>query len=138
MSVARFVVSVEPIKKRRLLRIQAERLRLLHKPVPALRVVVRTGGFDFVAPAPDFVRAALFASLIEPFSDLLVARAVLELSFEIGAFHPFEAEKHVIQRTIEMVLSDVTGNQRPTFVNGPPQDDITAYADPGAAGRLTR
>ena len=63
--------------------------------------------------------SVLLARLIEPFRHLLVAGAVLDLRLEIGAFHTFEPEKHIIEGAIEMVFADIPRHQGPAFVDGP-------------------
>jgi hypothetical protein len=48
------------------------------------------------------------------------------LSFEIGALHTFESEERVIERTIEVVFSNVSADQRATFVERAPENCVTA------------
>jgi hypothetical protein len=50
---------------------------------------------------------------------LLIAGAILNLRFEIGAGDPFEAEKRIIERAIEMVFADLTRDQRAALVDRP-------------------
>src|SRR5205814_6759586 len=91
-----------------------------------LRVVVEAGRFGFLAPAFDLVRRFLFAIGVEPFRHLLIARAVLDLRFEIGAFDSFETEQRVIERTIEVVFADVARDQRRALVYGAAENGVTA------------
>src|SRR5205814_7046064 len=43
--VARLIVRFQPVEQGSFFRIEPERLRLLHKPISSLRIIVRPGGF---------------------------------------------------------------------------------------------
>ena len=134
--VARLVVDLEPIEERCRGGIKAMRLDLLLEPFAFLRIIVRICRFDFVAPGVHFLRRFLFPMAIEPFRHLVVAGAFLDLRLEIVTLHPFETEKHVIERTIKMILADVARDQRAAFVERPAQNRVAADANSRTPGRF--
>jgi hypothetical protein len=134
--MARFVVRFEIIEQSGLFRVEPERLRLVDKPIALFRIVVRSRCFDFLAPLSDFVWSFLFSTLIQPFRHLLVARAIFDLGLEVGAAYPFEAEQHVVERTIEMIFPNVPCDQRPAFIDRASKNGVTAHSNPWAARRF--
>jgi len=128
--VARVIVGFEPIEQSQRCRIESEWLCLFHKSVTTLRIIVWPGRFYLVAPTFDFIQGLWLATLIEPFCHLLITGAVLDLRFEVVAFYPFEAEEHVIERTIKMIFTDITRYKRAAFVDRATQDRITPNPDP--------
>src|SRR5207244_5963768 len=136
LGVAGFVVRFEPIERGRLRRIESELLTFFGEILALLRIVVETGGFHFVAPAFDFLRRFLFAVCVEPFRHLLVACAVLDLRFEIGALYSLESEERVVERTIEMVFANIARHERAALVDRAPENGVTANPDPRPAWRF--
>ena len=92
-------------------------------------MVVETTRLYLLDPTFDFPRRFLFAAWIEPFDHLLVARALLNLGFEIVILHTFETEQHIIERTIEMMFADVPRHERAAFIDGAAKDGIAAYSN---------
>jgi hypothetical protein len=101
------IVDFQPLECRGLDRIEVELLGLLAKEIARLRIVVETAGLHLFGPSSDFLRRFRLAALIEPFDNLLVACSLLDLRFEIISPYAFESEKHVIERTIEVILADI-------------------------------
>jgi hypothetical protein len=131
--IARLVVDLEPIEERRLRWIQTVRLDLLLEPLAPLRIIIRAGSFDFIAPGFHFFRRFLFAVAIKPFRHLFVTGALLHFRFEVVAFHAFEAKEHVVERAIEMVFANVPGDEGATFIERPSQNCVAANAHPRTA-----
>ena len=104
------IVDFQPLECRGLDRIEVEILGLLAKEIALLRIVVETAGLHLFGPASDFLRRFRLSALIEPFDNLLVACSLLDLRFEIISPYAFESEEHVIERTIEVILTDVPGH----------------------------
>ena len=96
-------------------------------------MIVETACLYLFSPTFDFLRRSLFAVCIKPFDHLLVACALLDLRFEILTLHAFEAEQHVIERAIEVVLSDVPGHERAAFVDRAPENRVAAHSNAWAA-----
>src|ERR1700730_6558243 len=113
--MACFVVDFQPIKQGCLCRIEAERFRLFNKPIASPWIFVWSGRLYLIAPALYFIGRFLFAVGIQPFRHLLIARAILDLCFEIRSLYPLESKKHVIKRTIEMIFTNVAGDQGATL-----------------------
>ncbi len=73
---------------------------------------------------------------VEPFRHIGVAGAFLHFRLEVVTFHAFETEKHVIERTIEMIFADVSGDERATLIQRAPKNCITADARAWTARRF--
>jgi hypothetical protein len=101
-------------------------------------MVVETACLHFVSPTVDFLGRFLFAVSIEPFDYFLVACPLLDLRFEIVAFHAFETKEHVIEWTIEVILADISRYQRAGFVDCAAKNCVTANANPRTAWRFFR
>jgi hypothetical protein len=123
------IVDLQPLERRRLRRIEPKFLALFDKELVLFQIVVETAGLHFFAPAFDLRRCFLLAASVEPFNHLLVARALLDLRFEISAFYAFEAEERAIQRTIEMIFPDVPRYERPAFIDCAAKNGVTAHAN---------
>jgi hypothetical protein len=101
------IVDFQPLECRGLDRIEAELLGLFSEEIAFSGIVKEALGLHFFGPSPDFLRRFLLAASIEPFDNLLVACSLLDLRFEIISPYAFESEKHVIERTIEVILADI-------------------------------
>ena len=104
------IVDFQPLECRGLDRIEVEILGLLAKEIALLRIVVETAGLHLFGPSSDFPGRFRLAALIQPCDDFSVACSLLDLSFEIVSLYAFESEEHVIERTIEVILTDVPGH----------------------------
>jgi len=93
---------------------------------------------DFLAPGALFLLAFRRPAAIDPFRDFIIVRASLDERFEIMAFNTFEPEKHVIERTIEMVFADVAPKERTTFIDRAAQNDVAAQTRFRTARRFFR
>src|SRR6185503_11685792 len=116
-----------PIKQWCRFWIEAERLQLVDVPVAFLRIVVIIYLQHFLTPSALFLLAFPRPAAINPFRDFIIARIGLDERLEIVALNPLETEDHVIERTIEMVFADIAPKQRPTFIDGAAQNDVTAH-----------
>jgi hypothetical protein len=96
---------------------------------PGLARVSLFPGLHFVAPPLDLSWGFLFAASVKPFDYFLVACALLDLRFEIVAFHSFETKKHVIERTIEMIFANVPSHERAAFVDRSAKYGIAANSN---------
>src|SRR6266487_3613672 len=129
LPMRRSVVDLQPLEGRGLRGIEFEFLDLFAEEIALLRMVVETARLHFVSPTFDFLCRFLFAALIEPFGNFLVACALLDLRFEIVAFHTFETEEHVIERTIEVIFANISGHQRAAFIDRAAKNRIIANAN---------
>jgi hypothetical protein len=130
------IVHFQPLERCRLRRIESEFLDLFAEEVALFRMVVETACLHFVSPGFDFLRRFLFAVLVEAFHDFLIACALFNLRFEIVAFHSFETEEHIIERTIEVILADISRYQRAAFIDCAAKNCVTANANPRTAWAL--
>jgi hypothetical protein len=121
-----FVVHFQPLKCRGFRRIESKFANFFAEEISLFRMVVETACFDFVSPAFNFLWRFLYAGTVEPFYDFLVARSLLDLRLEIVAFHVFETEEHVIERTIEVIFADISRHQGAAFIDGAAKDCVTS------------
>ena len=134
--MAGFVIDLQPLERCGLRRIEPEFPDRFAEEFALFRMVVETARLYLFGP-PSYFRWRLFlAALIEPLDYLLVACALLDLRFEIVALHALETEKHVIERTIEMIFPDIPGDQGATFINSAAEDCVTADPDSRTSRRL--
>jgi len=101
-------------------------------------MVIEAARLHFLAPSFDCRRSFLLAALIEPFDYFLVARTLLDLRLKIRGRHTFETEKHIIERTIEVIFADVACNERAALVNCAPENGVAANANSRTARRFFR
>src|SRR5436309_7531876 len=127
------IVDLQPLECCRLRRIEAEFPGLLAEEFAFFRMIVETARLDFFSPPFDFLRRFLFAACIKPLDHLLVTRALLDLRFEILTLHAFEAEQHVIERAIKMVLANLPRYMRSAFVDGAAKNGVASHSNAGAA-----
>ena len=123
------IVDFQPLECRGLDRIEAELLGLFSEEIAFSGIVKEALGLHFFGPSPDFLRRFLLAASIEPFDNLLVACSLLDLRFEIISPYAFESEKHVIERTIEVILADIPRHECPAFVDRAAQNRVSADAN---------
>src|SRR6185369_9688398 len=117
-------------------RFQSQPGALSGKPIPLLRVVIRTGGFDGIRPGPDFGGGSRRAVGVQPCGDLCVVGAGREQWLYLRAFHTFEAEEQVIHRAIEMVFSGGPVQGGAAFIGHAGQQGVTANANARTARRF--
>src|SRR6266478_997215 len=132
------VIHLQPLEQGRLRRIKAERLYLFGKPIAPLRIVMRPGCYDLVAPAFDFFLRFLFAISVKPFNHFLITRPLLDLRLEIVAFYALKAKEHVIDWAIEMIFADVPSHERAAFVNRASKNRVTTNPNARTARRFPR
>src|SRR5213592_4440698 len=130
------VVDFKPLERCGLCRVQPELPSLLAEEIALFWMVIEAAGLHFFSPASDFLCRFLLAVLIEPFDDLLVPCSRLDLRFEIVALYAFETEKHIVERTIKMVLADVPRHQGAALINCPAKNRVTPDANARTARRL--
>ncbi|HEY5991679.1 MAG TPA: hypothetical protein VIU10_03795, partial [Candidatus Udaeobacter sp.] len=128
------IVDFQPLECRGLFRMQSEFSDLFAEEVAFFRMIVETACLHLFGPAFDFFRRFLFAALIELLDHLLITRALLDLRFEILTLHAFEAEQHVIKRTIEMIFADVPRHERAAFVDGAAKNGVASHSNARSAG----
>src|SRR5947199_2177788 len=138
LRVRNSIVDFEPLERCRFGRIESEFLDLFAEELALFRMIVETACLHFFSPAFDFVRRFLFAVLVEPFHDFLVACALFDLRFEVVALHTFETKDHVIERTIEVIFANISRYQRATFIDCTSKNRVTANANPWTAWRFFR
>src|SRR5581483_11118533 len=127
------VIQFEPLEGRRFRRIESKFPDLFAEEIALFRMMIQTACLYLVRPTLDFLWRFWFAILFQPFHYFLVAGALLDLRFKVLATHTFEAEKHVIQRAVKVVVADVSGHQGTAFINGASEDRIAANADARAS-----
>src|SRR6266480_4171867 len=132
------IVDFQPLEGCRLRRIEPEFLDLFAEELALFRVIIETACLDLFGPTFDFLRRFLFAALIEPLDYFLVARALLDLRFEIVAFHAFETKEHVIQRTIEVIFPDIARHESAAFVDRASKNRVAADPNARTARRFPR
>ena len=130
------VVDFQPLERCGFRGIEAEFLDLFAKEIAFFRMIVEAACLDLVSPMVDFVRRLLFARLMKPFDDFMVACALLDLRSEIVAFYTFETEEHVIERTIEVIFANISTYLGATLINRAAKDCVTANANARTAWGL--
>jgi hypothetical protein len=108
LRVGNSIVHFQPLERRRFRRIESEFLDLFAEELLLFGMIVKAACLNLISPAFDFLRCFLFACLVKPFDYFLVACALFDLRFEIVALHAFETKDHVIQRTIEVILANIS------------------------------
>jgi hypothetical protein len=131
-----FVIDFQPLERSGFRGIQPEFLDLFAEVVALFRMLVETACLCFVSPTFNLFGHFLFATLIEPFHDFLVACALLDLHFEILALHTFETEEHIIERTVEVIFANISRYQSAALIDCATESCVTANADPRTTWRF--
>jgi len=129
-----FVVSFEVIKQGAGGWIDAGFGTDTHEPFLFVLVIVGAGSLDAVGPSGDFLGSLGGAVGIEPCGDIVIRGAALKQLFDIRTGHAFESKEIVVERTIEMIAADISGDIGAALVECAGEDGIASGTDAWAGG----
>jgi hypothetical protein len=112
------VVGLEPVERGALLRVQSELGAILNEVGALFGIFHHAVSLGCVRPSFNFTGRFLCAIGQQPSADVFIIFRGLNGRFKLAAVDAFETEKHVVQRTIIMILAERPRHARAAFVNG--------------------